>query len=194
MRHFLTLCAMLSMSFFIPLKAIAAGHYQVDSKISTVSFATIKKQYIVETAVISGVSGNLDDKGMLEVMVPLKNLDTGVSIRNDRLNELFFNAATFPNVKISAQVPAELMKGDRVVTQATIAATVTLYGKSQNLDFMLNIVRLGNVISVSSVKPVIVDGTSFGIPKEALQAVSKTVGDIAISSTVAVNVSLVLIK
>ncbi|GEM79152.1 hypothetical protein VSU01S_13970 [Vibrio superstes NBRC 103154] len=194
MRPLLTLCAMLSISLFIPLKAIAAGHYKVDSKVSTVSFATIKKQYVVEPAVISGLSGNLDDKGMLSVMVPLKNLDTGVSIRNDRLNELFFNAATFSDVKISAQVPAELMKGDRVITQATIPATVTLYGKTQTLDFMLNIVRVGEIISVSSVKPVIVDAGSFGIPKANLQAVSKTVGDIAISATVAVNVSLVLIK
>lgn len=194
MRHLLTAFALLTTALVLPFQALASGHYQVDPKVSTVGFATIKKQYIVEPAVITGVSGSLDNEGNLKVMVPLKNLDTGVSIRNDRLGELFFKVATHPDVEVMAKVPAELMKGDMVVTQATVPASVTLYGKAQTLDFMLNIVRAGDVISVSSVKPVIVDGMSFGIPKESLEAVSNTVGDIAISSTVGVSVSLVLKK
>ncbi|GAM57295.1 hypothetical protein JCM19231_1324 [Vibrio ishigakensis] len=194
MRHLLTIFALVVTVLAMPIQVLAAGHYEVDSKVSTVSFATIKKQYIVEPAVITGLTGSLDDSGNLKVMVPLQNLDTGVSIRNDRLGELFFKVATHPNVEVMATVPAELMKGDMVVTQAKVPAQVTLYGKAQTLDFMLNIVRAGNVISVSSVKPVVIDGISFGIPKESLAAVSKTVGDIAISSSVGVNVSLVLKK
>lgn len=194
MKHLLTVFALVTAILTLPFQVLAAGHYKVDAKISTVSFATIKKQYIVEPAVVTGVSGSLDEQGNLKVTIPLKNLDTGVSIRNDRLNELFFQIANNPSVEVMAKVPAEIMKGDMVVTQATIPASVMLYGKTQNLDFMLNIVRAGDVISVSSVKPVIVDGISFGIPKESLAAVSKTVGDIAISSTVGVSVSLVLKK
>ncbi|GAL15341.1 hypothetical protein JCM19233_6359 [Vibrio astriarenae] len=38
----------------------------------------------------------------------------------------------------------------------------------------MNIVRVGDVLSVSSIKPVIVDGTLFGIPAESLTALSST--------------------
>ncbi|GAL15342.1 hypothetical protein JCM19233_6360 [Vibrio astriarenae] len=115
--------------------ALAADSYQVDTDVSSVSFSTIKKQYIVEPAVITGLSGSLDENGKLSVSIPIKNIDTGVSIRNDRLGELFFNIATYPDVDVSAEVPMELMEGDTVITQATIPASVTMYGKTQTLEF-----------------------------------------------------------
>ncbi|QIA63071.1 YceI family protein [Vibrio astriarenae] len=174
--------------------ALAADSYQVDTDVSSVSFSTIKKQYIVEPAVITGLSGSLDENGKLSVSIPIKNIDTGVSIRNDRLGELFFNIATYPDVGVSAEVPMELMEGDTVIIQATIPASVTMYGKTQTLEFSLNLVRVGDVISVFSIKPVIVDSTLFGIPAESLTALSSTVGAIPISSSVAANVSLILKK
>ncbi|MGL6313349.1 YceI family protein [Vibrio sp. WXL103] len=194
MKHLIIVLSLGLSIALLPLKAFAAGHYQIDSTVSTVSFATIKKQYILEPAVITGLSGSLDESGNLLVAIPISNIDTGVPIRNERLGELFFNVADFPQVMVQATVPAELLSGDSLVTQATVPASVTMYGKDQDIDFSLNIVRFGDVMSVSSTKPVIIDGASFGIPTESLAALSNTVGDIAISTSVAASVSLVLRK
>ena len=88
MNKLITLLSLGLMSLSFPL--LASGHFQVNEQLSTVNFASIKKQYVVEPAVITGVSGKIDTKGSLELTVPLNMLDTGVSIRNDRLRALFF--------------------------------------------------------------------------------------------------------
>ncbi|WP_117232499.1 YceI family protein [Vibrio maerlii] len=173
---------------------ISASYYQVNEELSTVNFATIKKQYIVEPSVITGVSGQVGDDGMLMIEIPLSSLDTGVSIRNDRLNDLFFNNKQFPNVEVSAKVPDEVMKEGDMVMQKMVPASVKLYGQSMDVIFTVNIMKSGDHMMVSTVKPTVINGLDFGIPKESLEKVSNTVGDIAISTSVPVNFSLVLKK
>ena len=61
-------------------------------------FATIKKQFVVEPATIDTLSGTLAASGKFEISVDLKGIDTGISIRDTRLNDVFFESAKFPNV------------------------------------------------------------------------------------------------
>ncbi|WP_261883755.1 YceI family protein [Vibrio pelagius] len=173
---------------------LASGHFQVNEHLSTVNFASIKKQYIVEPAVISGVSGKIDEKGRLEITVPLNTLDTGVSIRNERLRAMFFDEKRFPSVNVTATVPEQLMGDEDLAIQKMLPATVELYGQSKELIFTVNIVKSGGHLMVSTAKPTVISGFDFGIPKESLDSVSNTVGDIALSPNVPVNFSLVLEK
>ena len=48
---------------------------------------------MVKPATIRGLTSSLDEGGKFEVKVPVANVDTGMSNRNDRLNSLFFNSA-----------------------------------------------------------------------------------------------------
>ncbi|MDK9738157.1 YceI family protein [Vibrio sp. D404a] len=192
MNKMITLLSLGLMSVSFPL--FAAGHYQVNEELSTVNFASIKKQYIVEPAVITGVSGKVDDKGMLSIAIPLNRLDTGVSIRNDRLRALFFNEDKFPSVKVSASVPEQLLDEGDMAMQKMLPATVMLYGQSKELIFTVNIVKSGDHLMVSTAKPTVISGFDFGIPQESLSSISNTVGDIAISPSVPVNFSLILEK
>ncbi len=178
----------------ISFSALAAGQYQVNEELSTVNFASIKKQYVVEPAVITGVSGQIDDQGMLSIKIPLSTLDTGVSIRNDRLKYLFFDEKKFPFIEVSAKVPDQALGDSDLLMQKMIPANVTLYGKSMDLLFTVNIMKSGDHMMVSTAKPTVVTGFDFGIPKESLSNVSNTVGDIALSPTVPVNFSLILKK
>lgn len=73
----------------LSLQSFAADTFNVVTDFSSVSFATIKKQYVIEPATISGVTGNLDESGKFAVFVPVANIDTAVAIRNERLNALF---------------------------------------------------------------------------------------------------------
>lgn len=59
------------------------------------------------------------------------------------------------------------------------------------MTLSLLVINTPQYIVVSSVKPVIVSAASFGVPEANLEALSETVGAIAISPTVSVNASLV---
>lgn len=190
MRKLMYLFALVTLS----AQAFAKPLYQIDESVSTVNFATIKKQYIIEPAVINGVSGSIDESGMLKAMIPLNQIKTGIPIRNDRLNELFFNSNLFPNIKVEAKVPADLLKDGMVVSQVSLPASVTLFGNTQSVQLTVNVVKHNDIIAVSTVKPVVISAAAYGIPSDNLTKLAATVGNIVISDTVPVNISLVLKK
>ena len=175
-------------------QSYAQGGYTIDEAVSTVNFATIKKQYVVEPASVSQVSGQVSESGELSASVPLNKISTGVSIRDDRLNQLFFNSAAFPTIDVQSNIPADLLKADSVVKQITLPVALTIMGNTQTVDMNLNVVKSGDIVAVSSARPVIISASAFGIPAENLTQLAATVGGIAISDTVPVNISLVLKK
>lgn len=184
----------LLIALFASHPVLADKHFKVDEQVSSVSFATTKLQYVIEPASITGLTGEIDDSGTFNLEIPIANIQTGVAIRNERLNKLFFNSKAFPSAKVSVNIPAAVLSADLSVTQQELPATVTLFGKSRDIKFNVNIVKASDVISVSTVAPVIVRGSSFGIPTDNLAALAKTVGGIPISDTVPVSFSLVLTR
>lgn len=175
-------------------QSYAQGNYTIDEAVSTVNFATIKKQYVVEPASVSQVSGYVNESGELSASVPLSKINTGISIRDDRLNQLFFNSAVFPNIDVKASIPTELLTAESVVKQVTLPVSLTIVGNSQTVDMNLTVVKSGDIVAVSSARPVIIRASAFGIPADNLTKLAATVGGIAISDTVPVTISLVLRK
>lgn len=168
--------------------------FKLNSDLSTLSFATIKLQYVVEPAKITQLSGNIDKDGKVTIDVPIAKLDTGVGIRNERLNKLFFNSDVFPKATVTAQLPSSVLSSDVLVEQMTLPASVTLFGKEQALSFTVNILKSGNNIAVSTVSPTMINAAQFGIPSENLSALAQTVGGIPIANSVPVSFSLILSK
>ncbi|CZF85710.1 YceI family protein [Grimontia marina] len=174
-----------------PSLALASNDYALDSEASSISFATIKKSYVIEPANLSGIEGSVDASGNFSVAAPLSSISTGIPIRNQRLNDLFFDSNKFPTLKVEGQVSMEGLVKNSTQLQQAIPAKVTLFGNTKEVTLNMNIVKSGDNIFAFTTKPVIISGATFGIPKENLEAVSATVGNIDISSTVPVNVSLV---
>lgn len=166
--------------------------FKVNSDLSSLSFATIKLEYIVEPAKITNISGQIDEQGTLNIVVPINNIDTGVGIRNQRLSELFFNAVDFPDVTVTTELPTDLLREDSFMRQMTLPARVTLFGETKELNFTVNVLKRGGDIAVSTVTPTIVSAKQFGIPTDNLNALATTVGGIAISDNVPVTFSLML--
>lgn len=171
-----------------------AGEYQLDQETSAVSFATVKLQYVIEPASIGALKGKIDDSGKLNIEIPIANIETGIGIRNQRLNQLFFQSDLFPSVQVSAQIPNSLLVSDLLIQQVAIPAKVTLFGQTQEFEFTVNVVKAAEVLSVATVKPVIIRASQFGIPAKNLSELAKTVGQIPIADTVPVNFSLVFAK
>ena len=165
--------------------------YSLDSEVSAVSFATIKLQYVVESAVIDRLSGNIDHAGKASVTIPIANIQTGIGIRNQRLNTLFFDSEAYPNAAVSVQLPDSIFAEEFVTKQLDLGALVSLFGTEKTVSFKVNVIKTEDVLVVSTVQHTIVSGNTFGIPSDNLVALAKTVGGIAISDTVPVSFSLV---
>ncbi|MEF1260254.1 YceI family protein, partial [Vibrio harveyi] len=96
--------------------SFAADNYTLDSNFSSVSFATIKNQFVVEPATINTLSGTLDSNGKFDVAIDLNSIETGIPIRNTRLNEIFFESAKHAPVKVTGKVDwASLGEGSHKV-------------------------------------------------------------------------------
>lgn len=93
----------------ISAQSFAESGYTLDPKLSNITFATIKKQFVVEPASIKPMSGGLTEKGQFSIVLDLKSVSTGVAIRDQRLNELYFESMNFPEVKISGKVEPSML-------------------------------------------------------------------------------------
>ncbi|WP_075496789.1 YceI family protein [Moritella viscosa] len=176
----------------LSFQSFAAEKFNVVSDLSSVSFATIKKQFVVEPATINGLTGSLDERGRFEVKVPVVNVETGISIRNDRLNSLFFNSAINPTIAISGQFELATFKQD--IGKAMVPAAVSFYGKTKTFNFPVIITKTKNAITVNSYAPVIVRASDFNIPTENLTKLSATVVGLALSDIIPLNINLVFKK
>lgn len=174
--------------------AICAQTYKLDGQLSSVNFATIKKQYVVEPATITDLSGQLSSSGAFSINLPLSAIDTGVPIRNQRLASIYFAAAQYPQVTVAGQFDMKKIAAKQAVFNTSVDAKVTLFGKTQTLSFPVTVLKAKNTIMVSSSKPVIVNGEAFGIPAANLKALAATVGNIPLSAKVPVTLNLVFQK
>lgn len=167
--------------------------YKLNQALSQVSFATIKKQYVVEPAKITQLSGEIKTNGQVSLQVPLKEISTGISIRDDRLNAIFFETIKFPTVNITADV-TDSLKTAKAVERKTMTFNVEIYGKTKPILADVIISQSDSHIVVSSLAPLIIKAKDFSIPAANLINLATTVGNIAISSTVPVNFTVVFEK
>ncbi|GAL12101.1 hypothetical protein JCM19233_3091 [Vibrio astriarenae] len=189
MKNLIALSIMLSIQ---SSQAFAATDYQVNTDLSSVSFATIKNQYIVEPSVINTLSGNLDETGSFNILVDLKGLRTGIPIRDTRLNELFFDTVSFPSIEVKGKVDIDLVEAEP--QKLDIPVDVTMYGNTKTLLFPVIVFKQENTMMISSYLPVIVKASDFNIPSDNLTKLAATVGGISISDSVPINLSLIFKK
>lgn len=176
----------------LSVNVLAAENYTLEPSLSTINFATIKNQYVVEPAMIDTLSGKVHDNGSFNLSVDLKGLSTGISIRDSRVNELFFNSLKFPEIKIDGQFNLDKIKNGPIKT--SVPANVTFYGTTKLINFPVIIVPTENYLAINSYTPIIIDSADFGIPENNLTALAETVGGIKISNRVPLNINLTFKK
>ncbi|MDE1351610.1 YceI family protein [Vibrio aestuarianus] len=172
--------------------SIATDNFTLDSNFSSVSFATIKKQYIVEPAMIKTLSGTLDSNGQFNVSIDLNGIDTGIKIRDTRINEIFFESDKYSLVKVSGKV--DWVSSGEGSHKINVPAEVTVFGKTNSIEFPVIILNAGDTVMVSSSSPVIIDAGDFGIPSKNLADLAATVGGIEISDRVPLTINLTFNK
>jgi polyisoprenoid-binding protein YceI len=160
---------LLTLSLVI-LAAISTGvqaeNWQLDAGHSNISFVSTKKADIAEVHRFKQLQGSLSGQGQLALAVDLTSVDTGISIRDERMASLLFEVAKFPKLELSAQVNPKLIDdlplGATLVTQ--VAVTIQLHGVEQTKDIDVLVAKLTpSKLVVTSMAPVIVMADEFNL-------------------------------
>jgi polyisoprenoid-binding protein YceI len=156
---------------------LVSTDWALDSDASRIAFASIKAGEIIETHFFPGLSGEVSENGDAIISIPLDQVETKIDLRNERMREMFFDTAQFPNAKLSAKVDpqayADLPVGGR--TRAEIEGTLSLHGVDAVVYAETFITRIAETrIEVASAEPVVIYVADHGLEAglEALREVA----------------------
>lgn len=174
---------------------LAFADWSLDAQASTVQFVSVKNASVAEVHHFPKLQGTMDGQGKATIAIDLASVETGIAIRNERMQKLLFNTAKFTAAEVTAQVDLkalQLQPGEyRDIEQAF---TLTLHGVSKSLSAPCRVTALaGGGYSVVTQSPVLIQAADYGLKPgvQALQAVAKLT---SIATQIPVQVSLVFIQ
>ncbi|MCV6614424.1 MAG: YceI family protein [Cellvibrionaceae bacterium] len=179
-------------AFSLASISLAQQNYQIDSALSSVSFATTKKQYIIEPATIDQLSGRLDKAGHFAIQIDLANLDTANPTRDNSLRTIFFEATNYPTLSVKGQLDPGQLPAAGELKALTLNAELSLWNSAKTLTFEVLVANTGEQLLVSSRRPVIIKAADYGIPADNLTRLAATVNNIPLAPQAPINFNLVL--
>jgi hypothetical protein len=138
------------------------------------------------------LSGIISTAGTALVAIDMNSVDSGITIRDQRMRELLFETSTYPNASIEVVLPSGLLTslGAGQTTQTDISARVTLHGVTSTVTTRVLVQRLTNSrILVQSIAPIITRAADFNLVAgvESLRSIASLV---SISPAVPVDFAL----
>ena len=159
---------------------------------SSVKFLSTKNTNITEVHEFTQLSGSVSDKGNAEISIDLTSVETGISIRNERMQSMLFNVSDYTNATVSADLPDTMMLALKNGETATsvLPLTLELHGEKKEIeaDVLATAAADGHVI-VTTQSPVLVNAGDFKLAK-GVEALREVAGLDRISTTVPVTFTL----
>ena len=183
-----------AVALFITLVVAGSAHAGWDVTASSrVGFVSIKNNSIGENNVFEHVTGSISDAGHVALSIDLTSVETGVGIRNERLQRMLFEVEKFPTATVQATLSAsqlEALNAGGSVSE-TVKVTVSLHGMSVDKSAALSVGVSEDGLRVTSTQPIVVTAQDFGLESgvAALQAIA---GLKAISRSIPITVDLLL--
>jgi polyisoprenoid-binding protein YceI len=142
------------------------GAGTLDPAASRISFVSVKAGEVAEPHYFDGLSGQVGADGAAEVTIDLASVETAVDIRNERMREMLFEVARFPQATASVQLDpaamATLATGDTLVQPVT--ATLDLHGRESEVATELAVTRIAaDKVQVQTVAPIIIDSRVYDL-------------------------------
>ena len=161
------------------------------SESSRIGFVSIKNNSIGENNAFERVSGSISANGQVLVSVDLSSVETGVGIRNERLQKMLFEVASFPTATIDAALTDKqivaLEAGD--AQTESVGVSISLHGKTVNKAANLSVSASGGEIRVMTTQPIVITAQEFGL-EAGVAALQQIAGLNAISRSIPVTVDL----
>ncbi len=170
--------------------ATLAGGWQLDET-SSINFISIKNNSIGESNGFTRIEGQISNDGYFNIEVDLSSVETGIGIRNQRLQQLLFEVVNFPKATISGQLNTRhlALAMSEAAEVVTLPVAVTLHGMTADLGAVLSIVSSSSGLRVSSVTPILIRAQDFNL-ESGVAALQQIAGLNAISRSIPVTVNL----
>ena len=174
------------------LAGSAQAQWSLDNSASTLSFVTVKADHVGEVHTFDQLSGSIDDRGNVEIMVELASVNTLIDIRNERMQSMLFETNLFPRAMITGDVDlasfVEMSPGASITAQ--VEFELDIHGVSNSYNTELIVTRLANGMFASTSKPIIVTAASHGLV-DGVEALREIAGLPSISRSVPVTFNVV---
>ena len=145
--------------------AAQASTWQLDNQQAELRFASVKNKTIAEIHRFTQLNGQISN-GQLRVEIALSSLDTQIPIRNERMQQHLFNAAEFPMIQATGQLPMAEVQGLNVgqTLALNIPLNLTIRDRTKPVSAEVMVTRLTeNQVSATTTAPIMVRANDFDL-------------------------------
>ncbi len=171
--------------------AQAAAQWTLSADDSSLSFISVKAEHIAEVHSFARLSGEIDSGGEAVVSIDLTSVQTGIDIRNERMQSMLFNTDMYPRAQVSADVDAAALSsmavGESAVLEVPLA--INLHGEVLTLSAPLRVSHVQDGLRVDTLAPIIVKADAFALV-DGIESLREIAGLSSISRSVPVSFSL----
>jgi len=171
--------------------AQAAAQWTLSADDSSLSFISVKAEHIAEVHSFARLSGEIDSGGEAVVSIDLTSVQTGIDIRNERMQSMLFNTDMYPRAQVSADVDAAALSsmavGESAVLEVPLA--INLHGEVLTLSAPLRVSQVQDGLRVDTLAPIIVKADAFALV-DGIESLREVAGLPSISRSVPVSFSL----
>jgi polyisoprenoid-binding protein YceI len=172
----------------------ANAHWMLVDSESSLSFVSTKNQHISEVHQFKTLKGEFSPDGKLQVEIDLASIDSGIEIRDTRMQEKLFLVDKFSSANLTAQLPDNVLtlaKGSSILV--TLPAELSIIGISKIIKITVQVTRKAdNGIVATSTQPILISAADFGLAS-GIEILQKLAGLNSIGLTVPVNFNLVFL-
>lgn len=174
----------------LPLSAFA--DWQLEGGDSSINFVSVKKSTVAETHFFKSLSGTISDDGHAKITIDLASVETNIPIRNERMQKILFETATFASATLTTTVDAAKLKALKPGQTMAVTANVSveLHGEKKTEPAQLQVTALeDNQLLVTTSAPVVVNAGDFKL-LEGIGKLREVAGLDSISPLVPVTAKL----
>jgi len=125
-------------------------------------------------------------------MIDLTSVDTGIPIRDERMQSMLFEIAKYPkNARFTGQLPDGLIQAAKKngVAEATIDGLLELHGAKQIQKISIKVFSEKQGLWVTTTQPILVSASNYGMDS-GIEALKNIAGLPSISDVVSANFTL----
>ena len=183
----------LLMSVLLGLSSSAFADWTLLNDESSLHYVSIKSTNIAEMNRFKTLAGSVSEQGAVELKVDLSSVDTGVDIRDERMQAMLFDVAQFAQATVTGTVDLEQVTKLEVGETYTdsITLNLALHGLSKEVSSHVQVTRLADdKVLITTLEPVVLNAADYKLAEglEALRVIAQLP---AISPVVPVTYSLV---
>ena len=148
--------------------------WQLNEQLSSISFQSVKNGQVVENHQLSLVNWTISEQGEATVDIALGSINSGIEIRDERMQEHLFEVTKFPIATVKNKVKLDdIPLNTPVILDAEMQ--LSLHGVTKAIQVKLAVTRTEKSIQISTQNPYLLNANDFGLGAgvDKLQEIAK---------------------